>query len=978
MANHAVAAERSFSIPPQRLDTALAAFRIQSGVTIFYRPDLAAASRSTGVIGRLEPDAALTRLLAGSHFELRRVEQGFVVLPGAPSREAPSSAPPSVITGVASAPVVPAPETVSVAKPQPAPPALTAELERVVVTGSFIRGIAPVGVNLQSLNRQDLQRVGPISTNQILANVPIISNLFNTTATTPTTVFLSVFRPTIRNIAASGGNTTLVLVDGHNQVGVGTLQTTPDAGMIPPGALERMEILADGGSALYGADAVTGAVNYITRTRFEGFEVATRRGTAEGGYEAFDVNLTAGRIWDNGSAMLALSTRGNSPLFASSRERPRQDLRPFGGTDFRVRTCPAANVTAEGINYALPSLLPGTLNLCDGAAAGNIVPEEHAYSLFTSLTGQVGGRLHLELKGFWASRVTKSRLAQLVGRNLTIDNNNPFFRPIAGETSQIVNFSFEPYLGPRLTARNAITQYSLTPELTWMLAGDWQARALINRGWSRTQTETPSLTPYIGAYLNGAGLTPATALNPYNLLATNPQTLESLTRRYKTIGHAIQTLDDVRLQADGPLFRLLGGQARGAIGAEWQRSTLNALAGVPATGLSDSMIGRGTAEREVFAVFGQLAMPLVGPDNARPFVQSLLLDLSARYDRYSDFGSTPNPKLAFTWGVINGLKLRGNWGTAFNAPSLGDTTGDSAHRAEFAANTVALPPGSSLDDEGQRPSIAITGGNPDLKPQTARTWSVGADLNPPRLKNLQLAATFWSIDVKDIVGLAPRSDTLFSLAGYRAYYTLNPTLAQVRALVGDLPLTNFPTPDLADLYGAGLDPLVLIDVRKDNFGSIKAQGLDFRASYRRPTAWGSAFASIAGTRPTRREQSAIAGAPTANLLAADNSKLSVSTTLGMTVGAFTASVTQNFSQGYPLATTPGQSRIGDFAPVNLALRYELGGGGSPNGGLSLSLNIDNIADRQPPLQNIGTGSGAGTGNGSTLGRYINLGLQKSF
>ena len=112
-------------------------------------------------------------------------------------------------------------------------------VEEVVVTGTAIRGIAPIGANVQSVGQQDIQRIGAMSTNQILANVPVISSQFNTTANTPTSIFLSVFRPNIRNISGSGGNTTLVLVDGHNQVGVGTLQTTPDAGMTPVGASLR-------------------------------------------------------------------------------------------------------------------------------------------------------------------------------------------------------------------------------------------------------------------------------------------------------------------------------------------------------------------------------------------------------------------------------------------------------------------------------------------------------------------------------------------------------------------------------------------------------------------------------------------------------------------------------------------------------------------------------------------------------------------
>jgi iron complex outermembrane receptor protein len=849
-----------------------------------------------------------------------------------------------------------------------------AQVEELVVTGTLIRGVAPIGANVQSVAKEEIQRIGAMSTNQILANIPVISSQFNTTANTPTSVFLNVFRPTIRNITASGGNTTLVLVDGHNQVGVGTLQTTPDAGMIPAGAIERVEVLADGGSALYGADAVTGIVNYITRSKFDGFEVTSRFGAAEGGYEAYDINLTGGTSWDKGSIMVAITNRSNTPLYNSERDRPRQNLTPFGGSDFRVRTCNPGNITTGGATYALQGRVRGTLNLCDATELGNIAPEEHLYSVFTSITQEIAEGLRFDMKGIWSDRLTKSRSAQLTGANLTINRNNPFFQPIGAENSQVVNFNFAPYLGARQVATSEIKQYTITPELTLDLPGDWQAKALYNIGWSQTYTVAPQLAPNLSSYLNGVGLTTATALNPYNLLATSPQTLSMLTGTYKQLGYAIQTLNDIRAQADGPLFDLPGGTVRAAVGAEWQRSTLDALAGVPATGLNDPLIGRGNATRKVASVFGQIAVPVIGPDNALPLVQSFDLDLSARYDDYSDFGSTANPKVAFTWKVIDGLQIRGNWGKAFNAPSLGDTTGDSAHRAEYAATTVALAPGASAAVEGQRPSIAVTGGNPALKPQKADTYSFGVDYSPTFLNNLQMGVSFWSIDLRDIVGLAPRNNTIFTQPAYKNYYILNPTLAQVQALASGLPLLGFPTQNLADLYGNGADPYILIDVRKANFGTIKAQGVDFRASYRQPVSWGSVFGSVSGTRPTKREQQAAPGAVTADLLAADNSKLQISTTVGVTVGAFTASATQNRSQGYTLANTAGQSKIDDFAPINLAFRYEFSGGPAFTDQLSLTLNVDNVGDDLPPFQNVS----GGTGNGSTLGRYVNVGIQKRF
>jgi iron complex outermembrane receptor protein len=850
-----------------------------------------------------------------------------------------------------------------------------ATVEELIVTGTAIRGIAPVGSNVQSISTEEIKRTGAISANQILANIPVITSQFNTTANTPTSVFLNVFRPNIRNISSSGGNTTLVLVDGHNQVGVGTLQTTPDAGIIPAGALERVEVLADGGSALYGADAVGGIVNYITRTKFEGFEVSARYGQADGGYNAYDFNLTGGHEWDDGGVLLAFSTRANTPLYTNERDRPRAYLVPFGGTiDTRSRACDVGNIAANGTTYRMDTRVPGSLNLCDLTALGNIAPEEHSFSGFLSFHQKLADNLTFEMKGLYGDRTTKSRSAQLTGTNAIITANNPFFRPVAGETSQVVNFSFAPYLGARAVANSHIKQYSVTPQLTWDVGNDWQIKALYNRGYSITDTTNPSLAPQFASLLNGPGLTTANAINPYNVLATSPQTLSLVTGAYKLIGYARQSLDDVRVQGDGPLFDLPGGTVRAAVGVEWAKSTLDAYQGTPATSINDPNIGRGKANRTVKALFGQVNIPIIGDSNALPLVQSFAIDLSARYDDYSDFGSTTNPKVAFTWEVIDGLQLRGNFGSSFNAPSLADTTGGADARLEYIATTGAIRPGDPASS-GQRPTITISGGKATLQPQTADTYSFGVDYTPSFFDNLQLSASYWSVELEDRIGLATTGATLYTIPAYASYYVINPTLAQLTAARGNnLPLQNFPSNNLADLYGNGVDPYRIVDLRRDNFGTFKVKGVDFRAAYRQPMEWGDIFASVSGTRGLKRESQNGAASPATDELAANISKLSLSTTLGVNIGAFTASVTQNRSQGYDITGVVNQTKVKSFAPINLAFRYDFSGEAIYNKDLSVSLNIDNVGDDLPPFINSGTG----TANGSTLGRYINVGLRKLF
>lgn len=173
-----------------------------------------------------------------------------------------------------------------------------ADRDDIVVTGTLIRGIEPVGSPIIGVNREAVLATGATSVNQLLTTipqiasfneVPIIGNGGNSSQ-------LPVSRPRIRGIGGNdaGSSATLILIDGHRVVGAGLRQTSPDPDIIPPGALERVEVIPDGGSSLYGADAVAGVINFITRRRFDGVQVEGRYGFADNYYQ-FDVGATVGK-----------------------------------------------------------------------------------------------------------------------------------------------------------------------------------------------------------------------------------------------------------------------------------------------------------------------------------------------------------------------------------------------------------------------------------------------------------------------------------------------------------------------------------------------------------------------------------------------------------------------------------------------------------------------------------------------------------
>ena len=857
-------------------------------------------------------------------------------------------------------------------QPPPAKPQAgkATEVGEVVVTGTLIRGVAPVGTNVLAVTHTDIVSTGAMSTDQILSTVPVITTQFNSVPTVGTTVGISTIRPNIRNIGAAGGTTTLVLMDGHNLVGAGVLQTTPDAGVIPPGVIQRVEVMPDGGSSIYGADALGGIINFITRKSMEGVEADAHVGFADN-YEADEVNVTGGHRWDGGSLLLSYDYRSNTDLLGGDRSYYRQNLTSKGGSDFRGDACNPGNITANGVNYALPGLTANTLNQCDTDLYNDLVPSEQQNSLFVSGSQDLSSRLKFEVTGYWTDRLTRSVSPQDATTGATITAANPYFQSIGGAFFETASYNYASVYGNTVTNSTDLDEFGVTPTLTYDAGNGWEAKFLANYGRSDTQVHEPQINA-VAESAALAGTTTATALDPYDIAQTNPTVLNAI-HNYEDYGRNIQQLAEGRVIVDGPLMSLPGGELRLAAGMQYSYQSSDALFATAAPG---DLNGAATANasRNVLAEFGELLVPIVGSGNSFTGVQALSLDLSLRHDQYSDFGGTTNPKVGFTYEPFHGFTIRGNYGTSFNAPSLADSTGAVDTRAEVISVSPFIKPGDSFLNLF-RPTIVLAGGTPGLKPQTAHTYSVGGDWRPDQVAGLDLSLTYWNASVYKEIGLVPfTSPLMFTTPAYAQYYIVNPTLAQAQALVGNKIVNGAPS--IAALYAAGpaLSPYIIIDARRKNLGNEFLDGLDFNASYAYPTSFGQLLAAVSGTYTLDRNNQAPGESALFNELTQGVSRLSLTGSLGAMVGPFTARVSIDYTAGFNVAGVANQTHVGAFDPINLYLAYNIVGGPALLHDTSLTLNIDNVFDQNPAFENIS----GGIGNGSTLGRFVNLGLHKKF
>lgn len=833
-----------------------------------------------------------------------------------------------------------------------------AESGEIVVTGTLIRGIAPVGTNVVGLSRDEITASGAISGNEVLARVPQVTNYFNTVPTVPAaSIFFVTQRPNLRDLGGdASGTATLLLIDGHRAVNSGFF-TAPDPDVIPPGLLERVDVIPDGGSATYGSDAVGGVINFITRKRFDGLEASARYGFADDFYSV-DANITAGKDWGSGSLYASYAFLKHDAIFGRDRDYVQQvgTARGF---------CAPGTVVAGGINYALPSLQPNTLSQCDDTDNTTIIPWEERHSVFAGLTQQLSDSLTFELKGYYTRRTNKTSFdrnlagnaASAGGQSVTLMPGDPNYRPLfAGDTRpQEVRFSYADLVDGFSYASNDV--YQITPSLTAKLGGGWELRVLGSFGEGETRWRGTGLNGTAQAVLLATG-----ALDPYDLAGTLPAVRDQIF--YPTTKYLRQSLTNARAIVDGNLFTLPGGDVRLAFGVEYSSEDVRTLNFDRDIATINAKAGRNTK-----SAFGELVVPLVSAENGSALIQELTLSASGRYDDYSDFGDTFNPKFGITYRPGDWLRVRANWGKSFNAPSLVDRNAPDTRAIIFPFNPITAAPGTS---------VVLGGGDPTLRPQKADTWSVGADLTPAT--GLRLSATYYNIRVRDQITF-PTQALLFTPAYANVIYYTNPSAATVEAAIAGQRLEGFP-----ELLAGPVSSM--IDLRKRNLGFVKQDGIDFDASYRSETSFGSVEATVGGTYTLHRDVKVTPVAAFQDYLTTPGqSRFLLQGSLGGTVGGLTGRVTYSHREGYDLnpqigatgSRFPAQNRVTGFDTVDLFFAYDVKGNGLFQD-LSFTLNVNNVFDQDPPFYNEVSPifNASGYTNGSTYGRYVQIGVRKKF
>ncbi len=651
------------------------------------------------------------------------------------------------------------------------------------------------------------------------------------------------------------------------------------------------------------------------------------------------------------------------------------------------------------ITYAAPNFAVNTQNRCDNSRDSTLVPKSERHGVFASLTQEIGDKTTIDLRGFYGQRHTEALSA--AAATVAVAPPNPAstslpagvvigatggtvpFSPIPGLTFQVpgvnralVSFNFSPLLGPSpLTQTVFLKQWGADLEITHNFSEAWQLKVLGNVSESDSRFNLQQINQ---TRLNAAGLAGGStnSINPLNIASANGAVVADILDN-ELAGQVKDRLVQLRAIAEGRLFSLPGGDVRLALGAEYMNENLEKRQ------LTD--IRRGTLvntaytpyKRNVESVFGELVVPIIGQGNDSGIAKSLLFSAAARYDHYSDFGNTFNPKFGLTYVPVEGVTIRGNWGTSFTAPNALDQLGG-LNNTITAFTFNPFQPAGNPAPAGSN-TVAIQGSQSPLKPQEATTWSVGVDLEPTQ--GMKLSASYYDVRFTNIIRIpTPNADifTDFASTNFVARPGAPITNAQALAFAAQVP---GGTSVVQNLINNGTAIYSLIDFRTGNYGVLDLSGLDLSANYIRDTGFGSLdFAINANVQLTRKEQVSPTGAAR-DALALDASKLSLSASAGANVGDFRAQVTWYHSQGYDLTPTnsaPPQTHIGSFNTVNLFFKYDVPGESMLFKDLSLTLNVNNLFDTDPPELRRTNPNDRGYGNGFTLGRMISFGISKKF
>ena len=891
--------------------------------------------------------------------------------------------------------------------------ASTRTLDRINVTGSRIkRTDVEAALPVTVIQKEEIQAQGISSAEQLLQYMNIAGNGSDNLAANA-----GIAPADLRgnngvsgaNLRGQGADATLVLLNGRRVATHGLRGTAVDLNSIPFAAIDRVEVLRDGASAVYGTDAIGGVINFITRTDYQGAQASAFVDvTEEGGGNIYRTDFLVGGgdlDTDRWNAFLSVGARKNDVLRGNARDfsnsfQPERGLSPdTRGTPFATVFNLAGGITGTGLIDPDGASVNGVniLNLPGGAGceAGGDDMGPYDYRLWATTAANVASRYgcawdypaaavmqqpletvqaiaratfrisdgHQAYFEFMGSNAKANRIFepnQISSSATTTAVFNPStWYPLndrTRETYDMVYNGLAAFFGEDALTYGAPIAYrwrcmecgpreiqTTTRAFRFMagvdgMIGDWDYSIGLAHASSESESELGTGYHYV------EGLQAAFAgglLNPFLLpgQAQSPEAiaaLEAASARGVVLYGGKSTVTNFDAVMSGSIGQLPGGDLQVAVGVDLRREAFEfngdrrAAATRPAifNAPFDDANALPEATRDVKAIFTEINLP---------FFERFEATLAGRYDHYTGFGGTANPKVSFKWQPLDSLAVRGAYSTGFKVPEFSKLFSGLTESQNNALDLAdpATCPGGVVDVnrpgcEQIDPDI-LTGGNPNLAPEESRQKSLGIVLAPVDWFNMSL--DWWEIERINTIRTGPDLDIL------REYY--------------DLYADNW----IRDASGE----VVLVDRRFVNSGGTLMSGVEIDLNFRGQLAGGDWNLNLNGSYLDNYQDKLFEFMPYSENRVGEYIRywslpLRWKHTLGFSWarGDWAHSITQIYRDGYedeePTSVSTGHYIPSQWNPdVDRYITYNYSTTYTGFEGLRLTFGVKNLLDEDPPF-----------------------------
>ncbi|ALK97241.1 hypothetical protein AB595_11450 [Massilia sp. WF1] len=891
--------------------------------------------------------------------------------------------------------------------------AADASKNRVVVTGSSIKRIeGETALPVQVLKRAEIERIGASSTEELVKQLSSLSSAGSSTTVANASGYGGGNIATV-SLRGLGGARTLVLVNGRRMAvygggSAGAAGSSVDINSIPLAAIERVEVLKDGASAIYGSDAIAGVVNFILRRDYKGVEISGSFGQPTKGSSGKDTKASLlGGIGDfaadgyNITAGLNLQT--TDAIYGYERAFARRlDVAHYN--DYLSSIAFPANVSLYGSGVLKNPMLPncGPVSVVspyaptrcsfDNSPSVSLQPDARRASLM--LNGRK--RLSDDAEAYFEGSLTHNEFvsqtqAVPMAYNAITTATNPYvpqFKALMAQYPGVAKYNYgiggfvlvpsSPYYPKDFAAANGLTGLPLLLNYRDVANGvrntediAENARFLVGArgtvaGWdvdsaflfSQSKVKENLLSGY-AQYSKVLPILNSGVINPFGDTQDAAAIDAVRGAEFRGTSYATKTsATSVDAKASRELLQLPAGMLAVAVGAELRREKFEYNPSVAIQ--TGDIAGLGG---NAFPVAGQRNVGSAYAEASIPIVKTLDGDVAVRYDHYQGVGSTVNPKASLRWQPSSAWLVRAAAGTGFRAPSLTDlytpqATSVTANGTRDPIRCPDIKTGAPNDCNFQ--FTTVTGGNPNLKPEKSVSYTAGIMFEPTR--DLSLSLDAFTLQLKDAIVPGGVPSTYFLANAQRA--------TQYAQYI----LRGAP-----DGNASGVGPITGILQTAANLFRTKVAGVDIDGRYTlRLDAANRVNFRISGTYLGKYDVQQPDLSYTSSLDQAQNAAGGVvlrwkhNASATWLTGAFETTLSQNYQKGY---TDAAANRAPAGTPVRKVVPYQtydlqLGYNGFKS--TRLALGVKNLFDRDPPYTNLTSNflGGYDVSYADPRGRYV--------